>query len=186
MNKHEFQSNDQLFSQTAKRERFFPNFFFSRHCGAISHTACAAVLAFLPDVVAQAWLPSRPGGLQIVFPTQKASYIVLHPIVAYSFPALCKKKEKKEKTARDRTPVPEKKQPGTGPQYRKKKKKEKGESRKKKSMLLLLAFDPQVFVRGPMQVSQWKLAWRLLRWTIAVWWCGQHVSSWCRWFELSG
>ena len=95
-------------------------------------TACAAVLACLPDVVAQAWLPSRPGGLQSVFPTQNASYIVLCPIVAYSFPALCTKNRKK--------------QPGTGPQYRKKiKKRKRGEPKKKEFNASASRFWPASF-----------------------------------------
>ena len=89
--------------------------------------------------------------------------------------------KKRKKAARDRTPVPKKKkQPGTGPQYQKKRK--RGEPKKKNSMLLLLAFDPRVFVRGPMQVSQWKLAWRFrprADWLATLDYCCLMVWSTC-------
>ena len=157
-------------------------------------TACAAVLACLPDVVAQAWLPSRPGGLQIVFPTQNASYIVLRPIVAYSFPALCKENQEKnsqgpdpsteKKTARDRTPVPKK-------MFKKKK---KGRAKKKRIQCFCFSLLTREFsyeglcrYRNESWHDDFGLGLTgLLRWTIAVWWCGQHVSSWCRWSELTG
>ena len=49
-------------------------------------------------------------------------------------------------------------------------------------MLLLLAFDPRVFVRGPMQVSQWKLAWRFRPrpdWLATLDYCCLMVWSTC-------
>ena len=72
-----------------------------------------------------------------------------------------------KKTARDRTPVPKKKG---------------GRAKKKNSMLLLLAFDPRVVVRGPLQVSQWKLAWRFrprADWLATLDYCCLMVWSTC-------
>ena len=85
-----------------------------------------------------------------------------------------------KKIARDRTPVP--------------KKKKKGRAKKTRIQCFCFSLLTREFSYEGL-CRYHNESWHddfglgltgLLRWTIAVWWCGQHVSSWCRWSELTG